>query len=370
MNFRKLSSGECMRKHVWTALAALAVASLGAPAQAAAADCQLAKLAEFPIRFEKNQPLIPVSVNGQKGWFVVDTGSYQSMMFGGAASTFGLHQSPADHRTFFGVGGEQEARSTSIAEFDLAGIKVKNFAMLTIGHRGSPAGAGLLGRDLLGQFDIEFDVAHGVLRLFQSHHCGDSSLAYWTSDPGGTSLQFDEGRGYNVGVKINGKNIDAIFDSGAGTSGVTPAVAYFVGLKPKDFEEKTFQVGGIGEASEVARIASFDKVEVGTEQINHTRLQVVDLFAHATTMRTGSLVAQRMDDSVSMLLGADFLRAHRVLLAPEQHRMYFTYAGGPIFQVVGAAVAAKDEPHTAAPATAASATAAAPGAGSTPAAPH
>ncbi len=359
-----------MRIHIWTALAALALASLGAPAQAAAADCQLAKMAELPIRFEHNRPLIPIGVNGQKGWFIVDTGSYQSLMFGGAANTFGLHQSAADHRSFLGIGGEQEARSTLIEAFDLAGIKVKNFAILTIGHRGSPAAAGLLGRDLLGPFDIEFDVAHGMLRLFQSHHCGDRSLAYWTNDPGGTTLQFDDGRGYNVGVKINGKNIDAIFDSGAGTSVVTPDVAFFVGLKPKDFEEKTFQVGGIGEASEVARIAVFEKVEVGTEQINHTRLQVVDLFAHDATVRTGSLLPKRMDDSVSMLLGADFLRAHRVLLAPEQHRMYFTYSGGPIFQVVGAPVVAKDEPTADPSGAAASINAGASGSGSTPAAPH
>jgi hypothetical protein len=33
-----------------------------------------------------------------------------------------------------------------------------------------------------------------------------------------------------------------------------------------------------------------------------------------------------------MLLGADFLRAHRVYVAHSQRRMYFTYEGGPVFQ--------------------------------------
>jgi hypothetical protein len=32
-----------------------------------------------------------------------------------------------------------------------------------------------------------------------------------------------------------------------------------------------------------------------------------------------------------MLLGADFLRAHRTLVAHSQHRLYFTYVGGPVF---------------------------------------
>jgi hypothetical protein len=32
-----------------------------------------------------------------------------------------------------------------------------------------------------------------------------------------------------------------------------------------------------------------------------------------------------------MLLGTDFLRAHRVLVARSQRKMYFTYAGGTVF---------------------------------------
>ena len=34
-----------------------------------------------------------------------------------------------------------------------------------------------------------------------------------------------------------------------------------------------------------------------------------------------------------MLLGADFLRAHRVLVARSQGRLYFTYSGGTVFPV-------------------------------------
>jgi hypothetical protein len=32
-----------------------------------------------------------------------------------------------------------------------------------------------------------------------------------------------------------------------------------------------------------------------------------------------------------MLLGADFLRSHRVLVARSQKKMYFTYEGGTVF---------------------------------------
>ena len=35
---------------------------------------------------------------------------------------------------------------------------------------------------------------------------------------------------------------------------------------------------------------------------------------------------------VAMLLGLDFLRAHRVLFANSQGQMYFSYNGGPVFR--------------------------------------
>ena len=36
-----------------------------------------------------------------------------------------------------------------------------------------------------------------------------------------------------------------------------------------------------------------------------------------------------------MILGADFLRAHRVLLAISQRKLYFTYVGGKVFGNTG-----------------------------------
>jgi hypothetical protein len=36
-----------------------------------------------------------------------------------------------------------------------------------------------------------------------------------------------------------------------------------------------------------------------------------------------------------MLLGVDFLRSHRVLVAHSQRKLYFSYIGGTVFQPRG-----------------------------------
>ena len=46
-----------------------------------------------------------------------------------------------------------------------------------------------------------------------------------------------------------------------------------------------------------------------------------------------------------MLLGADFFLSHRILVSNSQHKLYFTYNGGPVFQLDRGAVAgAKPRP--------------------------
>ena len=45
----------------------------------------------------------------------------------------------------------------------------------------------------------------------------------------------------------------------------------------------------------------------------------------------GSRISAKVEVAHSMLLGADFLRSHRVLVAHSQRKIYFTYAGGPVF---------------------------------------
>jgi hypothetical protein len=57
--------------------------------------------------------------------------------------------------------------------------------------------------------------------------------------------------------------------------------------------------------------------------IKHVRLRFGDLFGY------------RGGEVPEMLLGLDFLRAHRMFVAHSQHKIYFTYTGGPVFQVTG-----------------------------------
>jgi predicted aspartyl protease len=320
----------------------IGVIAVGGAQAADAPGCRYVKVAELSLKFENNRPLVKAEVNGRPAWFIVDTGSDSTDMFGGAARAFGLSETTADGMRFYGIGGGQTAKYATVANFGIGDAMVKNVRFFTIGAGGSPDRAGLLGRDFFDALgDMEFDLAAGALRLWKAQNCpANRSLAYWTKEPHTADLVHDEQQDpYFIRIRLNRAEVKAELDSGAFTSIATPAAARRAGVVASDYDKSVAKVGGIGDQLIDSRIATFQSIAIGDEEIKHARLRVADMFSRNTETRTGSILPQRVEmEEPDMLLGADFLRSHRVLIAKSQRLLYFTYSGGPVFQVVGDAV--------------------------------
>jgi hypothetical protein len=78
-------------------------------------------------------------------------------------------------------------------------------------------------------------------------------------------------------------------------------------------------VVGYGKNSVDSWTGQFETFAIGDEVIRNPRIRFADLAQH-----TG-------DSQAGMLLGADFLHSHRVLVSRSQGKLYFTYAGGTVF---------------------------------------
>jgi len=112
--------------------------------------------------------------------------------------------------------------------------------------------------------------------------------------------------------------IRVVFDSGASRSVLTVAGARRAGVRTDGPD--VVQVGGAsGVGARVVRswIAPFQSFEIGGEQVKATRIGISDLDMH----------------DADMLLGADFFLSHRIYISRSQSRVYFTYNGGPVFNL-------------------------------------
>jgi predicted aspartyl protease len=325
-----------MIKTLHCGTAALALVALTAPcALADPPKCHLEQIATLPVTFSQNRPLIEVSINGKPARMLVDTGSVKTLLFKDAAVAVGLNPVGTD-TLFEGVGGVRAALEVTIARFGLGGSNVNNLRLFVLDGGMGKGVVGILGQDLLARADVEFDLANGAIRLFDERDCGSSNLAYWTKEPEVADME-RSGAEYRLPVVLNGTTVHAMLDSGAQVSVATSTAAARVGGE-RATESSDGTLHGVGAKPVEVATVTFATLKVGDEEIKRAKLLVGDYFRAAREEApTDSHIKRAMSDDDEVLLGADFLRSHRVFISHHQQRIYFTYAGGPVFQVVAPA---------------------------------
>jgi clan AA aspartic protease (TIGR02281 family) len=285
--------------------------------------CHLGKFGSLPVEMVGLRAKVPAKVNGRSTHFILDTGAFFSMMSGASAAALGVEPAPASRNLkLTGVGGDVKAKQAFIDDLHIPGLSMDNAPFL-IG--GTDAGEALLGANLLEQFDLEIDLAHGKVALFRETQCDSAPLAYWAKESNVVDLEPSENpydRRTFLAVTINGATLRALLDSGAASSVMARSAAERAGIDLKAADIKTGVATGIGAKSIREWEVSVDKVSVGTETIQHTKMLVVD----------GSIAK-----GTDMLLGADFLLAHHVYISNVQNKAYFTYNGGRVFNNATAA---------------------------------
>ena len=303
---------------------AIALSSvLPAPLAQAAENCTLGKVAELPIAMAGTRPLITAKINGQEARFTLDSGAFFSMMSAATAAEFNLKlkMAPFGLRVQ-GVGGSVSPEVATVKEFGIAGAVVRNVEFLV---GGSEIGSeGLIGQNFLEQWDVEYDFAKGVVRLFKPEGCRKYRLAYWlTPGQSFSEMQIESvaharlhtiGEGY-----VNGQKIRVMFDTGAYTSVLSLKAAARAGIKTDS--PGVVEAGyssGIGRSRVKNYIATASSFKIGDgEEIKNARLRIADTDL----------------PDADMLLGSDFFVSHHVFVSNSQHKLYLTYNGGPVFNL-------------------------------------
>lgn len=302
---------------------AAALLALTRPAFASeAGSCQLAQLAELPVTMVGTRPTVPGKINGENVSFLVDTGAFYSMLTPGAVARLDLHTHMIPGLFVEGVGGSTDARSAMIDRFGLGDMSFKNAEFMVLDGAG-PGVAGLIGQNITNKFDVEFDLANGVMRFMRAQNCPTgASMDYWA--PGKASVASmlpaanDKDRRITAYATVNGKQVKVLFDTGASLSGMTLAAAARAGVKP-DSPGVVQTPGSVGIGARMVRtwLGPFQSFSIGGEEVRDTRMR----FAETNIG----------DDD--MLLGADFFLSHRIYFSQAQRRIYFTYNGGPVFRL-------------------------------------
>lgn len=305
----------------WRTLLAGA-ACAGLPLLAAAADgCHYTKLAELTVRLvgPELQPALDGSLDGQPNLMLLDTGANATMLTRSIAEAHGYTLQPTGGYTR-GIGGSGILYAIKAKEFGIGPSQAKNVPMLVAADApGLKAYGGLVGSDVLLRQDMELALADGKLRFFRDENCKDTALSYWSPEalevpmyrPTSTAAP-------RVDVVLNGKRITAVIDTGATRSAVYRDTAEQLGVT-LDPSRKRAPVSGLG-GELVQRWGAAFQFQLAEETIKDAQLDILDRSSMGHLSTDG------------MILGQDWLRAHRVLFAVSQSKLYFSYLGTPLFE--------------------------------------
>ena len=285
--------------------------------------CHIQQLLQLPVTMSGMRPLVPAKINGETVMFVVDSGAFWSFLTPAAAAEHHLRLGPAPvSLQVEGIGGTIDVRLTTVKELTLERLPIKSIDFLVGGNEVGEGAVGLLGQNVFHMGDVEYDLANGVIRLMRTRNCRGVPLSYWQKSGARSEMDISFAtpiEPHTTGTAyLNGNRLKVLFDTGASSSVVSRRAAERAGV---DLTAEGVQDGGVHQGvgrstyrTWIAPVASF---KIGDEEIQHTRLRIADK----------SLLGS------DMLVGTDFFLSHRIYVDSEHHRLYFTYNGGPVFNL-------------------------------------
>ena len=261
------------------------------------------------------RPTVHAKINGIDAVFLADSGSFWSILTATGAHRLNIPLLNTPHQ-LVSMGG-MEVTHLAHAAFTLFGTEYPKVEFLVAGSDLGGETVGLLGQNVFRIGDTEYDLANGMIRVLRtSGDCQRTNLAYWANAKHQVASEIEieyatATEPHNKGtVYVNGKLMHVIFDTGASITLLDLNAARRAGVPPPD--------PGGERRPPMSWIASVDSFKIGDEEVKHTRLRVGPMGAISHT---------------DMLIGADFFLAHHVLIASSQRKLYFTYNGGPVFNL-------------------------------------
>ncbi len=247
----------------------IVLAGLGCFAgEVSASNCKIEKQAELPLGYANGVATVEAKIEGKAVVFGIDTGA-QTVVTPETAEKLGLL--PGLRRTLLnGTTATTIAGQVTVRDFEFAGEHYlwKDITKVSLPKPAAPdpkfkAAAGLIGMDILGNYDFDFDFPHRKLTLYKIKGCAT------VPPPDYENLQviafkFNEGRNILFPVDLDGKKITAILDTGAVLNMITRIGVKKVRVTEDQLKaDPVMESTGIGNVTRKHPLHKFNTLTIG-----------------------------------------------------------------------------------------------------------
>jgi len=298
-------------------------------------DCKLVRMAELPMTYKSGHAQIPAQVNGKDVAMEIDTGTAITGLTKTTIAGLGLVTHRQDSRIIFDVAGRLSDEYVRVNEFRLDHLeKGGDYFDVLAPLRDVD---GLIGVDVLRNYDADFDFARGQLNLFRHHPCADRAV-YWTGNY--VALPFSSVTGNNtvmpgrivnggmnkmgvlddghirVAMMLDGQEVYAVIDTGAPVSVISMQEAQrLFGLSAASPDvEKAGKFSGISGGELPSYRYPFKTLAMGGISVMNPNIRIAE----------GRNFLE--PDYASLLLGMDVLQKLHLYIAYGEGKIYMTSA--------------------------------------------
>lgn len=271
--------------------------------------CEVSARAVIPLQFLADVPMATVLIDGKPARMVVDTGAGRTTLSLDGVQRLGLPLDPWVGTTLRGVGGIERHQNTAPHSVRLGTLDLRQPGLLggfSLSVASLPsmltAVDGLLGRDLLGAYDLDLDFAQSQFTLYDVSGCSGRFLP-WRQPYRGIATLPDYRQAMVFLTTLDGHPLRTMIDSGSGQSMLTAPGVFHAGQGVIEGRPATI-------------------VGVGPERLSGQIRQYAVLGVAGVVTTDPRLLTTNMRFPLDMLLGADWLASHRV---------WISFATGQIF---------------------------------------
>lgn len=275
-------------------------------AGSALAACQMTPIATLSL-VTPERPVIHAQINGQAVIMMVDTGAQLSVVTPEIASRIGLPQDPHRSTRLMTIAGLHAVPNALVDKLTFPGVDLTHLSLPMMTMYGRARGQdGIVGADILLAFDLDIDMLHQKLTLYQPGLCKPVQPP-WDAEQS-WPINVSARRQITFAATLNGRPVTAMLDTGAVRGTLTRAAALRIGVTPAELEHD-FADHGDGPLGYRFVRQHFDSLTFGDQSFPDLWLDVVDFNPGGVDMLVGDDYMKRRRLFVSYAAGRIFMRA-------------------------------------------------------------
>jgi predicted aspartyl protease len=280
--------------------------------------CDLVKVARVPLEPRGRLFAVPVAVNGHAISMMLDTGSEKSLLAEATVQRLGVNRDGRTSTVLVGASGGSMRTDVSIDSMVVGGVPLPANRMAVdtlVGYRGID---GILGLDIMRDFDLDMDAPNRALTLYRVRHC-ERAQPPW-DQPATPIAGISTRMGWmEMPFEIDGTEEIGVVDTGASSTMITPRLAQRLGLSDRDLaNDRIVKLTVVAGSETQARVHRFGTVRIGPITVRNA--DIIVLAKDPPTLGGGRHFREAV-------IGQDFLGNRRVWFSFSTGRLFISRNG-------------------------------------------